>query len=526
MTKSAFAGIALLAPALVWAQSENAIAHRDVHGAAAHAVSAPVRDMGIEAPHLREPHEKPRPLPFHGEGLPDNGADPIAQTSADVLVQATNGASFAGIGNLDYGFSPDAAPPDTNGSAGLTQYVQWVNESFAVFDKSTHALVKGPIAGNQLWKNLGGGCATNNDGDPIAQYDKVNNRWVLTQFSVSTKPYMQCFAVSQTSDATGAYNLYAFTEPNFNDYPKTAVWADGYYTTYNMFSGNSFAGGRACAYNAAAMRAGTAATEVCFQLSSAYGGILPADLDWAPNSTLQMPPSGSPEYVVNFGTNSLNLWKFHPNFATPASSTFTGPTKITVAAFTSACGGGACIPQPGTSQQLDSLADRLMYRLAYSNISGQESLVVNHSVKVSSAKKSETDGVRWYEIRNLSTTPTVFQQGTFSPDSSSRWMGSIARDKAGNIAMGYSVSSGTVFPSIRFTGRISTDTLNTMEAETPVLAGNGAQGRGLNRWGDYSNMSLDPVDGCTLWYTTEYLKTNGTFNWSTWINSFKMAGCQ
>jgi hypothetical protein len=347
----------------------------------------------------------------------------------------------------------------------------------------------------------------------------------MSQFSVSTKPYLQCFAVSQTSDATGSWNRYAFTEPNFNDYPKIGIWSDGYYATYNMFSGNSFAGGRACAYDGAAMRAGTAAKEVCFQLSSAYGGLLPADVDTA----AALPAAGSPEYFLNFGSSSLHVWKLHADFATPANSTFTGPTTLAAAAFSEACGGLACVPQPGTTQQLDSLGDRLMYRLAYSKVGTQESLVVNHSVKVSGTKKTEVDGVRWYEVRiNTATgaTPTVFQQGTFSPDAASRWMGSIARDKAGNIALGYSVSSGAVRPSLRFTGRAPGDTAGTMQAETDMFDGTGSQQRGLNRWGDYSNISLDPVDGCTLWYTNEYLKANGTFNWSTWIASFKMAGCQ
>ena len=488
-----------------------------------HDVSRPLRDIAPQLPKFEAPHEKPRPLPFHAAGLPEGAEDPVAQTSANVLVATTPGLNFAGVGDGDYGFVPNAAPPDTNGSVGATQYVQWVNESFAVFDKTTGALLYGPAAGNTLWSGFGGGCETNNDGDPIAQYDKVNARWIMTQFSVSSTPYLQCFAISTTSDATGTWNRYSFAEPNFNDYPKTGVWSDGYYSTYNMFNGNSFVGGRACAYDGAKMRAGAAAAEVCFQLSSSFGGLLPSDID-TPGT---LPPAGSPAYVLNFGTNSLNVWKFHVDFATPSNSTFTGPTNLAVAAFTAACGGGACIPQPGTSQKLDSLADRLMYRLAYSNIGGQESLVVNHSVKVSGNKKSEVDGVRWYEVRIAGGVPSVYQQGTFAPsDGNSRWMGSAARDKVGDIALGFSVSSSSLDPSIRYTGRVPGDPLGTMEAETSLYSGTGAQQRSLNRWGDYSNLSVDPVDGCTMWYTTEFLKTNGTFNWSTRIGSFKFPSCQ
>jgi hypothetical protein len=413
-------------------------------------------------------------------------------------------------------FTPDAAPPDTNGAVGATQYVQWVNESFAVFNKSTGNAVYGPATGNTLWRGFGGPCETNNDGDPIAQYDKAANRWVMTQFSVTGgPPYYQCVAVSQTSDATGAYYRYAFQQPNFNDYPKLGVWPDGYYISYNMFQGNSFAGARACAMDRNQMLTGGAATQVCFPTSTAYGGLLPADLD---GST---PPSaGSPNYFVAFGTNSLQLWKFHVDWATPANSTFNGPSILPVAAFSEACAGGACIPQSGTRQLLDSLGDRLMYRLAYRNFGDHEALVVNHSVT-----NASTVAVRWYELRGLSTTPAVYQQGTYAPDANYRWMGSIAMDHVGNMALGYSVSSSTMHPSIRYTGRAAADPLGTMQAETSVFEGLGSQTRNLDRWGDYSSMSIDPVDDCTFWYTTEYLPYDGIFNWSTRIASFSFPSC-
>jgi hypothetical protein len=428
-----------------------------------------------------------------------------------------------GLGNGG-GYTPSAAPPDTNGAVGATQYVQWVNEAFAVYNKTTGARVAGPTNGNQLFQALGAThqCAVDNDGDPIVQYDKANNRWVLTQFAVTngtTKGFYQCIAVSQTSDATGAYNVYAYRQPNFNDYPKFGVWADGYYATYNMFSGNTFVGARLCAYDRAKMLTGAPATEQCFQLSSSFGGVLPADLDGQ-----VAPPAGSPEYFVNFGANSLNVWKLHVDFVTPASSTLTGPTNLAVAAFSEACGGGTCIPQSGTTQQLDSLGDRLMYRLAYRRFAdGHEAMVVNHSVSPGTGPAS---GVRWYELRIASGTPSVFQQGTYAVDSNSRWMGSIAMDKVGNIGLAYSVSGSALQPSIRFTSRAPGDAAGTLRAETSIIAGTGSQTATLSRWGDYSALTVDPVDDCTFWYTTEYLKTNGTFNWSTRIASFKLAGCQ
>lgn len=491
-----------------------------------HDVSPPLRGMSSQSPGAEMHREKPlRTIP--GSASNNLQTDPVLQSSASgPQVAATNGLNIAGVGKGDYGFSPNAAPPDTNGAVGATQYVQWVNESFAVFDKATGAIAAGfPKAGNTLWQGFGGGCEVNNDGDPIAQYDKVANRWVLTQFSVSTTPYMQCVAVSTTSDATGSYYRYAFSYGNtqFNDYPKLGVWPDGYYITFNIFNnGQTFAGSKACSYDRTQMLLGNAASQVCFQLSTSYGGLLPADLD----GTIA-PPAGSPNFFLNYGSNSLNLWKFHVDFATPTNSTFAGPTNIAVAPFNAACsGGGTCIPQANTSQRLDSLADRLMYRLAYRRFSdGHESLVVNHSVTVSGNKRNSVTGVRWYELRNPNGTPVVYQQGTYSPDSASRWMGSIAMDKLGNIALGYSVSSSSIFPGIRFTGRVPTDAPGTLQAENSILAGGGSQLPNLSRWGDYSSMTVDPVDDCTFWYTTEYLKASGTFNWSTRIASFKLPGC-
>ncbi|MBC7677669.1 MAG: hypothetical protein H7233_01565 [Pseudorhodobacter sp.] len=505
----------------------------EVTSAVHHDTSGPLRGMPSKGRSAIQ-HEHPaKPLPF----APSTGApDGALQTTPTVAVTPTGGLNFAGVGSRDYGFVPNSAPPDTSGAVGATQYVQWVNESFAVFNKATGAIAAGfPKAGNTLWSGFGGGCEVNNDGDPIAQYDKAGGRWVLTQFSVSTPStdgYLQCVAVSTTSDATGTYNRYSFSygSTQFNDYPKLGVWPDGYYVTYNIFNGNTFAGTKACAFDRSKMLTGATATQVCFQLGTSYAGLLPSDVD----GTIA-PPTGSPNYLLNFGTNALNLWKFHVDFAVPASSTLSStPTSIPVAAFNPACGGGTCIPQPNTSQKLDSLADRLMYRLAYRHFrDGHEALVVNQSVKVSGTKRSEVDGVRWYELRNPvgtvagspAGTPSLYQQGTYSPDGTSRWMGSIAMDKVGNIAMGYSASSSTLFPSIRYTGRVPTDPLGTMQPENTIVTGGGSQLANLARWGDYSAMSVDPVDDCTFWFTSEYLKSSGTFNWSTKIASFKMPNC-
>ncbi len=455
---------------------------------------------------------------------PGQASDPVVQRSGTSSAAVTAGIGFDGIGLGLGSYSPSYAPPDTTGAVGASQYVQWVNADLAVFDKISGALIYGPVAGSTLFQGLGGACAARNDGDPIVQYDKAADRWVLSQFAVpgGSAGYWQCVAVSKTSDATGGYSLYAFQYPQFNDYPKMGVWPDGYYTTFNMFT-NTFQGARACAYDRTKMLAGLPATQQCFQLSSSYGGLLPADVDG-----VTAPPVGTPNYLVNRLSNALGFWKFHVDWSNAANTTLTGPSQISVAAFNAACGGGACIPQPGTSQKLDSLADRLMFRLAYRNTGGVERLVVNHAVMVNNTRKqgSGNAAVRWYEIRNMGTVPAIFQQSSYSPDTSFRWMGSAAMDKQGNMALAYSVASSVLKPGLAFATRAAGDALSTLGTESTIVFGGGSQLTNLSRWGDYTHMSIDPVDDCTFWYTGQYLKADGTFNWSTRIASFKIIGCQ
>jgi hypothetical protein len=523
----AVAGLSLSS---AWAQDNGPV---QVSSAVRHDTLPSLRNTkpqvdGYERWHERDEHMLPLPP------VPADQVDAAVQNSA-----MTRGAAaptiLSGVDGIGQGFvGPSAtfsvqwAPPDTVGAVGATQYMQVVNTGLAVFDKATKSAVYGPVPTNTLWANFGGECQDHNDGDAVVVYDKEANRWIVSQFAVLDKTsteMFQCVAVSQTADATGGWYRYAFSYgTDFPDYPKMGVWADAYYETLNMFSGKSgpFFGAKLCAYDRKAMLAGAAATQQCFQLSSAYGGVLPSDRD-GPSA----PPANAPNYLVNFGTNSLNLWQFHVDWANAANTTLTGPTVIPVATFTPACGGGVCVPQPGTHQQLDSLADRLMYRLAYRNFGDHESLVVNHAVKVGASKQNPYSGLRWYEIRSPgAATPVVFQQSTFSPDQSYRWMGSIAMDGQGNMALGYSVSSATVAPAIRYTGRLSGDALSTMQAETSIIEGPGVQsGQNLDRWGDYSAMTVDPVDDCTFWYTNEYLQVTGAFNWNTRIASLSFPGC-
>jgi len=438
--------------------------------------------------------------------------------------------NFDGVGNGFSGpqgtFTVKVAPPDTNGAVGPQDFVQIVNTDFAVFNKdpargTVGSVRYGPVQVNTLWSGFGGNCQTDNDGDPIAMYDSIANRWLISQFAI-TNPnpnFLQCIAISTGADPTGSYNRYAFAYTNLPDYAKFGLWPDAYYGTFNMFNATltTFLGTQICAFDRASMLSGANATQQCFLTSSSYSSLLPSTLDGA-----DPPPVGSPNYLLALTTTtSLGLWKFHVDFVNPASSNITGPTSLSIASYSQACGGGACIPQFGTSNQLDSLGDRLMYRLEYHNFGTYESLVVDHSITAGTSV-----GMRWYEIRDPAGNPIVFQSGTYAPDANFRWMGSIAQDQSADMVMGFSISSSSLHPGISYTGRLAGDALGTMgQGEISLIAGAGSQTTSLVRWGDYSSMVVDPGDGCTFWYTNEYIPANGSFNWKTRIGSFRFPAC-
>jgi hypothetical protein len=407
---------------------------------------------------------------------------------------------------------------------GATQYVQSVNIGFQVFNKTTGASVLGPLGIGTLWSGFGGPCETAGNGDPVVIYDQIANRWVISQFAGATVPTDECVAVSTTSDATGSFFRYGFhLGTNFFDYPHLSVWPDAYYMSMNVFNsaGTAFLGPQPFAFDRAKMLTGAPAT---FITTGITGGpteetYLPADLD---GSTL--PPAGAPVSFVEFpGANTYKLWHFHVDFTTPANSTFTLFSSPAAAGFSVLCGATRdCVPQGGTTQRLDGIGDRLMFRLAYRNFGTHESVVGNYTVS-----SGGVAGIRWFELRNVTSGPvTKFQESTYQPDTTWRWMGSAAMDQQGNIALGYSASSASINPQIRYAGRLATDPVSTLpQPESTLFAGTGSQTGGLNRWGDYSAMSVDPVDDCTFWYTTEYLAASGSFNWKTRIGSFKYPGC-
>ena len=451
------------------------------------------------------------------------------------------GLNILGVGHNFGNFNASTPVASPNGAAGTTQFVQFVNDSFAVFNKSNGSLLSGPTHMNTFWQSMGGSCAAQPNLDAIAQFDKLADVWVL-MMPIYSNPTGLCIGVSTSSDATSSWNLYYYEIPVNNtickcrmmpDYAKLAVWPDAYYIMYHQAWNLNYEGPAVCAVERSAMLAGSAApTMQCFANNgSTNNGWLPSDLDG-----LTAPPAGSPDYLVAFDHNdqSLDLWQFHVNWTTPSNSTLTGPTNIPVASFIEPCGDSYtvftpqdnCVPQAGTSQMLGAYGDELMYRLAYRNFGSYQSMVVNHTVQVASG--SDQTAIRWYELRNTGSGFGLYQEGTYSPDSNYRWMGSIAMDKAGDIAVGYNVSSTAMSPSIRYTGRQSSDALGTMEGEYDVLSSAGiatASQTNSARWGDYASMAVDPSDDCTFWFTTEYQPAGGANKWSTRIASFKFPAC-
>jgi hypothetical protein len=464
------------------------------------------------------PRTRPKPdVPGGGAGTRPGGGgttwtDPVLQTTypspfAASLLKSSEGIAWDG-----------ASPPDTNVAVGDTQVIEVVNIQYAVYDKTGTALTA-PAPVHTIFTGLGGPCETSDGGDPIVLFDSQAHRWFISQLQYNSNfsSNLLCTAVSATSDATGAYYLY---EWNFGsdlpDYPKIGVWPDAYYFSANMFwMGAFFLSADACAFDRNAMINFQDAAGQCFSVSSP--SLLPASLDGA-----TPPPAGAPGLFLRLnGSSGVTLSRFHVDFGNINNSTFTS-VNLGVGAIHQACGGKTCVPQPGTSQQLDSLGDRLMYRLSYRNFGTYSSLLVNHSVQVRSS--SNQAGVRWYEIRNPHGAATIAQQSTFSPDSAQyRWMGSIAQDKQGNMLLGYSASSASLFPSIGYAGRLTTDPVNQLSSEFLSTIGTGSQT--LSRWGDYSSMAVDPVDDCTFWYANEYLVTTGNA-WHTRLESLRFPGCQ
>lgn len=434
-------------------------------------------------------------------------------------------------------------PPDPNGDVGPTQFVQMVNTVWAVFSKTGERLL-GPLSLASIWDGFENTDCADNSGDPIVLHDDLANRWILTQFTTNGPVFFNCVAVSKTPDATGAYFRYAFsTGLNFPDYPKYGVWPNAYFLATREFDPqDNFAGIGTYALERNKMLDGDPKARAVSFLTPpgdtpwiTGDGWLPSDLDGN-----RKPPAGSPNYFVGtqddegrYGApfDAINIFQFFVSWSAHPTAAFFQSAQIPVAEFDTALpcvplGSRNCIPQPGTTQRIDSLTvrQRPIWRLAYRNFGDHESLVTNQSVQA----RPGIAGVRWYEIRQPGDQPLVVQQGTFSlADGVNRWMGSIAQDKNGNLALGYSVSSETVFPGIRFTGRLQGDPAGQMTlGEGVIVDGSGSQTSPAARWGDYTSMSIDPRDDCSFWYVNEYYQTTSARGWQTRIASFRLPGCE
>lgn len=429
-------------------------------------------------------------------------------------------------------------PPDTVGDVGPKHYIQMVNTALAIYDKQGN-LLAGPSPINSLWSGFGGPCETENNGDPIVRYDHLADRWLLSQFALpgGDEGFHECIAISRTSDpVTGGWYLYDFPtvdtatdQPVFPDYPKIGVWPDAYY----MGTQRGFPSGGldVWAFERDKMLLGAPAAVVQFHVSAPSLFLMPSDLDGSP------PPTGTPNFFLRQvdgerfggGGDRLEVFAFSVDWTNPVSSTFAQVASLPTTPFDSVlCSAdlmGACVPQPGTDAKLETLTVWPMWRLQYRSFGTHEALVINHTVD---ADGQDHAGIRWYELRRSAGGAwSIAQQGTHAPDKVHRWMGSIAMDQGGGIALGYSVSSDTLFPGIRYASRLVSDPPGTLaQGEVTLVTGAGSQTFSrAPRWGNYSSMDVDPVDGCTFWYTTEYYDTTSAAGWKTRISSFKHPSC-
>jgi hypothetical protein len=527
--------------------------------AAAHDVSPPLRDLaaGRTAPDAEDPAGEPDRGPVSaGDGA--YSSDGALQSALLPATIPSTQQNFEGLSNQDnfniFGFRVN--PPDPVGEVGPNNYVEMVNLVFAVYDKAGNELL-GPVDTGTLWSGFAVPDCTDPSGDPVVLYDQIANRWILSQFTTSglvdpSKPFWNCVAVSTSGDPTGSYYRYAFQTENFQffpDYPKYGVWTDSYVLTTREFGPTTEYGIGVYALEKNKMVNGQPARAVSFFLDgNAPGmlplvgdGLLPADIDGKqkPLTDSAIPIVGTQDDNSDYGAtfDALNIWDLGVKWRSTPIASLELKTQLPTAAFDSifpcAPTSRDCLPEPGIAdpaQYLDILSyrQRPTFRLAYRNFKDHEALVTSQSVEATPGVAGE----RWYEIRRSGGTYSLYQQGTYAPgDGVHRWMGSIAMDKRGNMGLGYSVvNSTTVYPGIRYTGRLSNDPLGQMTlGEGTIINGSGVQTTTNSRWGDYTDMTVDPVDDCTFWYVNEYYLTSGTATdgrpWHTRIASFKLPGC-
>lgn len=503
---------------LALSQERHEAARPSVSACFAHDVSQPLRDIP-EAPWVgkKDPREmdQDRPIIIYDESdaMP-KGPDPVAQRTHGNRSGRSPYINFAGNQNSDNAGA--VAPPDTEGDIGPNHYFQMNNNIFEIFDRSGNTLL-GPSNSTTIWSGFNGGWTGKPISDPVVLYDEDQNRWFVSVFTTSKDSlnnYYILIAISQTGDPTGSFYRYAWAWTTKPDYAKYGIWPDGYYMGCNT-SGQDIA-----VFERSQMLSGNAADVVTFDNPDrpnigAFHAVIPVDCDGP------FPPSGTPCYFFTINddawpsnaTDRLMVWELDVNWTTPGSSTWSLVQSINTAAFSAQFNNGwNNIPQQGTTQKLDAIGDVLMYKVQHRYIGGIHRVVCCHTID---ENLEEHAGIRWYELRKTGDENwTKYQESTYTPDSHNRWMGSIAMNMDGDIALGFSISSSTMYPSIRYTGRNAGDPLNTMTfAEMNVFTGTTFQS-GTNRWGDYSLMSVDPVDDFSFWYTNEY--SGSSTSWAAW----------
>jgi hypothetical protein len=495
--------------------------------------------------------------------------------------------SFDGLGSGFVGPQGAANvrnPSDNTLAVGPDHIVQIVNARMAVFTKKrkrfhkTGQVLYGPVVTNAVFGGFGGQCEARNNGDAVVRYDQLAGRWLIvmptfargpvrpdqpapgvdgqpaqisppgrpgqpgaaaqllppaqpnpTQPSrpapatAGQGPYSMCYAVSVTSDPLGRYYRYEFLRALFPDYPRPAVWPDGYYVPTS--TSDDFIQKHACVVERNKMLRGLAATEQCFVIDG-VNFLNNADIDGR-----GVPPPGAPNIMMAAGGAQLKkivgddcvfAWKFHVDWNNPANTKISGPLRIAVAPYQYLCGGQLtnCVPQPGSERRLDAQGDKIMARLVYRKVNGHESVVAVHSVNTAAGG----GGVRWYEFRlDKNRDPLLYQQGTYAPDGFYRWMASPAIDRKGNIGIGYSFGGTPHFAGQRFAARRAHDPLGQLTLQETILV-EGEAAQNAMRWEDYTQTAMDPTDDCTIWYVGDYLKKNQT-NYSSRIGAFQIPGC-
>lgn len=461
-----------------------------------------------------------------------------------ILPMPTPALSIDGLNNTQNGeaFGLFFLPSDSIGDVGQNHYVQATNALVRIFDKSG-AAVTPPFKMSSIFAPLGTLCSTRNDGEPVVLYDTLADRWLLSQYCQAFPPFRQMVAISQTGDPTGAWFLYEFVMPNnrLNDFSKFGVWPDGYYMSDDEFVGDEFRGTGVFAFDRQKMLSGDpTAGYIYFNIPSAgivrLGNLLPADLDG-----YRPPNAGEPNIFAGYAAteygaaqDALRLFNFHADFQNPANSTFTERpgSPLAVAAFDpTSPNGRADIAVPSPGEPLDSGSDRLMFRVAYRNFGLHESLVINQTVRLTPPEQQYRAGVRLYELRKTFDSPdyAVHEQATLSDPVSSLWMAGAAQDNQGNLAVEFSSANVAKAPSIEYAGKLASEPAGTFRSTGTLVPGTGVQAAFGFRWGDYTGMTVDPVDDCTFWITNQYFtaesQAESPFSWLTRIGKFAFNEC-